>query len=134
MHESLTQPASAGPAKADQENAPPPKPKSKAELKKEAAALATIADALRVAFAKDVENRMLAQGINCDVVAIGPKHTILKFKWALVSKVTAYQFAHSDSDMWKEMERQGFKKFIISDGFDEEWSWTLHPVATGAGE
>lgn len=115
-------------------NAQPPKPKTKAEIKREAAQLAKLNEALRIAYAKNVEDRMLAQGINCDVVAIGPKHTILRFKWALVSKVTAYQFAHSDTDMWKEMGKLGFAKFTITDGYDESWYWTLHPDTTIPGE
>jgi hypothetical protein len=135
LQKSSSQPASAkNLAKGPLENAPPPKPESKAELKKEAAALAVLNDALRVAYAKDVEDRMLAQGINCDVVATGPKHTILKFKWALVSKVTAYQFAHSEGDMWTAMEKLGFTRFIVTDGYDEEWYWTLHPIRHGAAK
>lgn len=113
--------------KKSRDSIPPLKAKTQAEQKKEAAAQAMLNETLRVAYANDVEDRMLAKGINCDVVAIGPKHTILKFKWALVSKVTAYQFAHSDTDMWASMEKLGFTKFIITNGYDEEWFWALRP-------
>jgi nucleotide-binding universal stress UspA family protein len=110
----------------------PLKPKTKAELRVEAAAAkkaavqqALLDEILRQAFAKDTENRMLANGVDCDVLAIGAHHTTLEYKWALASKVTAYQFQNNNSDMWSTMMHEGFKKFVLTDGYDETWTWDL---------
>jgi hypothetical protein len=113
---------------------PPPKPKTKAELKQEAAEQKRQAEeeakndeAIRVVMAKTMENTFLGKGFNVDVNAIGPHHTTLRLKWVLVSKVTAYQIAQDDQETLMSLKKAGFKKFTITNGYDESWTWTLNP-------
>ena len=78
----------------------------------------------RDALAKHIEDNMLAQGYSVDVNAVGPNHTTLRFKWVLVSKAFAYQVAHS-SEIVGEARDAGFKKMILTDGYDEVWTLNL---------
>jgi hypothetical protein len=68
---------------------------------------------------------MLDQGYNCDVHAIGSKHTTLQMKWALVSKVMAHQMSRR-SDIFDTARQLGFKRIELTDGFDETWVWNLN--------
>ncbi|HVP43271.1 MAG TPA: zinc ribbon domain-containing protein [Terriglobales bacterium] len=81
-------------------------------------------EAARIAFAKIVENQMLDEGWNMDVTAIGAKHTTLRMKWALVSKVMAHQMSQK-SDIFDTARQLGFKRLELTDGFDETWTWNL---------
>ncbi len=101
------------------------KPKTTAQLRKEAADSEAVNESVRISMAKDIENRMLSNGYNVDVNAVGPHHRILRFKWALVSKVVAYQLSHQEQDMFPTMKENGFTKFVITDGYDETWEWKL---------
>jgi hypothetical protein len=74
----------------------------------------------RNAMAKTIENGMLSQGYDIDVNAIGPSHTILSIKFILVNKAFAYQMAHS-SDIIDSARGAGFKKIVLTDGYDEQW-------------
>jgi hypothetical protein len=63
---------------------PPVKPKTAAQLKKEARDEELIAETERDLLAKVMENTMLGEGHNVDVNAIGPRHTTLRPKWARI--------------------------------------------------
>lgn len=101
------------------------KPKTRAELRKEAADKESLDETVRIAMAKVMENAYLAKGLNVDVNAIGSHHSVLRLKWILVSKVTAYQFTHDDPEMFTDLKNDGFKKFEITDGYDKTWTWDL---------
>lgn len=74
----------------------------------------------RDAMAKTIEDGMLSQGYDIDVNAIGLKHTILSIKFILVNKAFAYQTAHS-SEIIDSARAAGFKKLVLTDGYDEQW-------------
>jgi hypothetical protein len=81
-------------------------------------------EAGRITFAKTVENQMLDQGFNFDVVTVGAKHTTLRMKWALASKVAAHQISEN-TQMFETARELGFKRMELTDGFDFTWSWNL---------
>lgn len=110
----------------------PPKPLTAAEKRKaeaeqrQAALLQDKADEqARIVYAKVMEDRLLAAGYDVDVTSYGPKHKFLKLKWVLTNKVLAYQFSHTNSEMWGTMRSAGFAKFTITDGYDFSWYWDL---------
>jgi hypothetical protein len=110
---------------------PPPKPPTKAELRAQAIAAKAresqeaAADEVRRAYAKIFENGMLAKGINVDADAIGPHHTTLRLKYVLASKVDAYQITNEQQAMLQIFKTLGFKKFVVSDGYQHSWTWNL---------
>jgi len=67
---------------------------------------------------------MLDAGLDVDVKAIGPKHTTLRVKWVLVSKVVAHQLT-KQSDFFQSARELGFRRIEMTDGYDETWSWKL---------
>jgi hypothetical protein len=92
--------------------------------KKEKAYAEIVNTSIRIAMAKTVENAMLADGYNVDVNAVGPNHTILRIRWIGVSKVMAYQMSQHP-EIFETARTNGFKKLVITDGYDEAWTWTL---------
>jgi hypothetical protein len=79
----------------------------------------------RIAYAKFMENGFLRNNMNVDVFAHGPRHTHLTMRWVLASKALAFQFTEQEQDTLQSMTREGFKKFTISDGYNESWTWDL---------
>jgi len=79
----------------------------------------------RKLYAKTFENNLLAQGMNVDIDAIGSRYTTLRVKWILATKVDAYQITNSDQELFQEMRAAGFKKFVVWDGYDQSWTWSL---------
>jgi hypothetical protein len=77
----------------------------------------------REMYARAYESRLLDDGLNVDVTTSGTGSTILKLKWILVSKVIAHQVAKGD--LLTELRAMGFKRFVITDGYDETWYWDL---------
>lgn len=74
----------------------------------------------RDALAKSMENSMLSEGYNMDVNAVGANHTTLRIKYILVSKAFAYQMSQS-SEIVSNARAAGFKKIVLTDGYDEQW-------------
>jgi hypothetical protein len=81
----------------------------------------------REAYAKSLEKNLLSEDMDVDVDAIGPRHTILRIKWVMASKVLAYKMTESGSmqQNLQDMRAIGFRKFVVWDGYDNSWSWTL---------
>lgn len=105
------------------------KPKTRAELRKEAADRANEAankaaqdEFLRLTFAKTFEDHLLDSGLDADVDTIGKHHTILRVKYVLASKVMVYQLQKNNELPFDDMRNIGFKKFILTDGYDNEWT------------
>jgi hypothetical protein len=111
-------------AAAPRSQIPPEKPKTKAELRKEAIEQQQVDILLRKAFAKNFENKCLASGLNVDVRAYGPQYTYLETKYVLASKVLVYQFDNTPG-LFDGMKQAGFKKFRLTDGYDSSWTWTF---------
>lgn len=79
----------------------------------------------RIAYRALLEDQMLSKGLNVDVALSGKKHDRLLIKYALTSKVTAYQFSHSKfPEQWSSL---GFRKVVLTDGYDESYSWDFDP-------
>lgn len=77
----------------------------------------------RRTYAAELENTYLDKGLNVTVTTKGKGATTLHLKWILVSRVVAHQL--SKSDLLGQLRDMGFKRFEISDGYDESWYWTL---------
>jgi hypothetical protein len=82
------------------------------------------AELVRIELANSIEKKLLLQGYSVDVNAIGSKHTVLRFKWALVTKALSYQVAN-DPEFIDQIRTSGFKKMVLTDGYDEVWTITL---------
>jgi phosphosulfolactate synthase (CoM biosynthesis protein A) len=95
------------------------------EVKTRALAEAVAKRLLRVELAKTIENKMLDEGLNVEVSAIGSDQTVLRIKWILVSKVVAHQLA-KEAGFFSNARELGFKRIEITDGYDETWWWKLN--------
>ena len=58
------------------------------------------------------------------MVAKDADHTTLHIEWILISRAMAYQLSH-EPDFFNIVKRVGFKKVVISDGYDQSWGWDL---------
>ena len=79
---------------------------------------------LRRQFAKEYESHLLDNNMNADVTVGGADATTLTVKWALVSKVLAHKLSQ-DPALFEKLRGMGFKKFVITDGYDDTWYWDL---------
>jgi hypothetical protein len=79
---------------------------------------------LRDAMAKTLENKMLDEGYNVDVNAIGADHTTLRIKWILVSKAMAHNLS-KQGDFFDNARKVGFRRVEITDGYEQTWYWKL---------
>lgn len=78
-------------------------------------------EVLRIAYRRQLEDLMLSKGLNVDVTLAGKQNDRLTIKYVLASKVTAYQFSHSEfPNQWSDM---GFSKVILTDGYNESYTW-----------
>ena len=57
------------------------------------------------------------------VTVSGPNNTTLRLRYILVNRVWAHKF--SQGDMLSRLRAAGFRKFIITDGYDDTWYWNL---------
>ncbi len=78
----------------------------------------------RKKFAEKLEQSFLDLRMNADVTAIGPQYTVLRIKYALVSKVTANDL--TKSGIIERAQAAGFKSVQFTDGYDETWTWKLN--------
>src|ERR1700677_1929395 len=95
------------------------------EAKLKAAKEAKDAESERIDFAKALENSLLDEGYNCDVNAVGPRHTTLRLVWALATMVDVRGM--TQNNMFSNAEQIGFNKMILTNGFEGElnqtWTW-----------
>lgn len=94
------------------------------EAKRKQLAEAAAKHLLRIELAKTLENKMLDQGLNVDISAIGADQTVLHIKWILVSKAIAHNLS-KEADFFSNARLVGFKRIEITDGYDERWWWKL---------
>lgn len=80
--------------------------------------------ALRIAFAKQLENGLLDKGFDATVAAAGTNNTTLRIKWILVDRVMAHQMS-KESGIFESAREIGFRRVEISDGYDAGWYWKL---------
>jgi hypothetical protein len=78
----------------------------------------------RARFAAQLDTSYLEDGMDVKVRVQGKENTTLLIEYPLVNRVTAYQFSKSGT-LWSDLKRFGFRKLIIGDGFESQWSWTI---------
>jgi hypothetical protein len=96
--------------------------RTEARRKKEAERHASII--IRKEYAKKYESSLLDKNMNVTVTTQGRDATTLRLEYILVSKVWAHQLS-KEQELFDTLKSLGFKKFILTDGYDEEWYWTL---------
>jgi hypothetical protein len=79
----------------------------------------------RIAYGKAMQTTLYDQDIDADVDVMGPRHTVLRVKYALATKLFVYKLSQELQQTFSDMRALGFKKFIITDGYDRSWSWSL---------
>lgn len=87
------------------------------------AAVAARADARRL-YARELEHRLLDEGMNVTVTTSGRHATTLRVEYILVSKVWAHKLGN-DGKTIPTIRNMGFEKFILTDGYDETYTWTF---------
>jgi hypothetical protein len=75
-------------------------------------------------FARNLEYRLLDRGMNVTVTTQGSNATTLRLEYILVSKVLVHQL-EKDGSLLEEIRQQGFRRFVLTDGYDETWTWNF---------
>lgn len=78
----------------------------------------------RAEYADDLERSYLSAGLDVRVTLTGPKQTTLRITWVLVGRPAAYQMMN-DASLTQNLQRRGFKKVVLSDGYNESYSWPI---------
>jgi hypothetical protein len=95
-----------------------------AKQKKEDAASKEVA---REAYARIMQANLLDNNMDADVKVIGPHHTTLELTWVLATKLFAHKISEGEEFQrnFQDMRDLGFKKFVVTDGYDRSWAWGL---------
>ena len=80
--------------------------------------------AVRKVFAKEYERSLLDKGFDAYASTHGKNHTTLKLKWVLISRPLVHKVCN-DMDLIERLRSMGFKKFILSDGYENSWTVDL---------
>lgn len=75
-------------------------------------------------FADAYERQLLDQGMDVYVSALGKSRQTLKVKWILVSRPLVYKMIN-DPNFVSKLREMGFKKLVMTDGYDDTWSIDL---------
>lgn len=96
------------------------------ERAKEAAAKEFLANnsEIRIAYAQQVERNMLESGMDFTVETQGDRHSTLYMKFVLMGRPMVYKFVN-DHDFLATLLGLGFKKVIMSDGYDSVWRYRV---------
>jgi hypothetical protein len=89
-----------------------------------AAIAAVAARAARVAYATELEKSLLDQRLNVTVRTKAAQATTLEIEYVLVNKVWAHEMSKND-DLFTRLRLLGFRRFVITDGYDDSWYWDL---------
>jgi hypothetical protein len=82
----------------------------------------------RKSYAAEYEKSLLRQGMSVTITAEGDRATTLKISYPLMSKALAFQLSEK-SDQIENWRRRGFRKVVLTDGFNETWDMSLTPKA-----
>jgi hypothetical protein len=94
-----------------------------AEQKRIEQARIKLGPALRKNFAQKYENGLLDDGMDARVTTSGKGNVILNIQYIMVNKVWAYKL-NKDEAFNRSLGEMGFKKVVLTDGYDENWNWT----------
>jgi hypothetical protein len=79
--------------------------------------------ASREQWADQMERGMLLKGFDVHIMLSGADKTIMTMRYALLSRPTVYQL--QESDFFDKMKKVGFKKAILTDGYNQSWIFDL---------
>jgi hypothetical protein len=96
---------------------------------------------LMVAQRQEVASRMertfLEQGMDVRVRVQGRHKNQLNLTYVLFSRAHAYQMTDGGSlakgSLLRNLQDAGFRKVVVSDGYDDSWTYTLEPEDEGSG-
>jgi hypothetical protein len=78
----------------------------------------------RKAYARDLEVRLLDEGMDVRVATRGTDHTTLRMTYVLVNRVWAHQLS-KNGEMFARLRQLGFTRLELRDGYNESYSWDL---------
>ncbi len=78
----------------------------------------------RKRYAQSFEKKCLEKGLDFYVQTIGKDASVLKIKWALMSRPLIYKFIN-DKEIVRTWRELGFKKVLFTDGFRNNWESKL---------
>lgn len=78
----------------------------------------------REAFANYAEEHFLKSGHDFHVTVNGPNKTTITFKYVLMSRPMVYKINNETSFMTR-LRSEGFRKLIMTDGYNETWTVNL---------
>jgi len=79
--------------------------------------------ASREQWADDMERGMLRKGFDVHITLSGPDKTVMTMRYPLLSRPTIYQL--QESDFFDTMKKRGFKKAVLTDGYNQSWTFDL---------
>lgn len=96
---------------------------AKREKQAEAARVASLKPK-RIQFAQQYEQLMLGKGLDVYASAIGNNNTTFRIKFILTSRPLVYKLIN-DASFTGQLKDLGFKKFIMTDGYNDTWNTDL---------
>jgi hypothetical protein len=78
----------------------------------------------RKLFAKTTEKAYLSQGMDVYISVSGVDATTIKMKYVLIGRPAAYKLSN-DSRLIGNLRNMGFRKMILTDGYDDTWTIDL---------
>jgi hypothetical protein len=79
----------------------------------------------RKSFASTYEKDLLRKGLSATVSTEGDKSSTLKVSYPLMSKALAFNL-NENSKFTDQLRELGFRKLIMTDGYNESWSASLN--------
>ena len=93
----------------------------------------TVPNVLKQAQMKDRENMVptmtevfYKKGLDVKFTALGKYKDVLKVRYVLMNDPWVYQFT-SHVQLMTNLTNAGFKKIILTDGYNDSWTYKLHP-------
>lgn len=87
-------------------------------------ATATAERDARRAYAQRLETGFLDGGLDIEVTTSGERATTLRLKYVLFTRVWVHK-VQNDTDLISNARRLGFRRVIMTDGYEDTWTWDL---------
>ena len=78
----------------------------------------------RKRFAEQLEAKYLDAGLDVHVGVWRRGNRVLTITYALLGRPTAWEFS-KDADLHVKLRARGFRQVVLSDGYNESYSWDL---------
>jgi|SRR5882672_3139797 len=95
-----------------------------------AAAARQLETAARKIGADNVERGLLSQGYDATVTVSGPENRTIRITYVLMSRPLVYQLT-AEGKFLNQLSAQGFRRVILSDGYDSTWRFTYNEKTRG---